>query len=118
MESEAELSWAENQPASEQQLPGWSDLDLGELYIIFNEHVNTRGRRPPHPLPSCKPARGRRGGQDTWQVRPGGLEETWVCLALLARKLYPINCEPWAGRLQADVPTFHQETGTSLTAGK
>ena len=40
-------NWADNQPASEQQLLGWSDLDLAELYIIFNEHVNNRGRRPP-----------------------------------------------------------------------
>ena len=79
-------SWAENQPASEQHLPGWSDLDLAELYIIFNEHVNTRGRRPPHPLPSCKPARGRRGGQNTWQVKPGGLEETRVFLARFGKK--------------------------------
>ena len=79
-------NWADNKPASEQHLPGWSDLDLAELYIIFNEHVNTRGRRPPHPLPSCKPARGRRGGQNTWQVKPGGLEETRVFLARFGKK--------------------------------
>ena len=34
--------------------------------------MNTRGRRSPHPQPSCKPAGGRRGGENSWQEEPGG----------------------------------------------
>ena len=28
---------------------------------------------PPHPLPTCKPAGGRRGGEISWQEEPGGV---------------------------------------------
>ena len=34
--------------------------------------MNTRGRRSPHPQPSCKPAGGQRGGENSWQEEPGG----------------------------------------------
>ena len=47
----------------------------------------------------------------------GGVESRGV-LTFLASKLRPINCEPWVGRRQADVPTFCQETEKSGIARK
>ena len=54
------------------------DLDL---LANYNNNINTnskpttmttRGRRSPHPQPSCKPAGGRRGGENSRQEEPGG----------------------------------------------
>ena len=45
------------------------------INIITNSmdtSMNTRGRRSPHPQPSCRPAGGRRGGENSWQEEPGG----------------------------------------------
>ena len=52
------------------------DLDLLANYNINTNSkpttMTTRGRRSPHPQPSCKPAGGRRGGENSRQEEPGG----------------------------------------------
>ena len=55
------------------------DLDLPDYNINTNSMPTsmpttktTRGRRSPHPQPSCKPAGGRRGGENSRQEEPGG----------------------------------------------
>ena len=70
--------------------------------------------RSPHTLPTCKPAGGRRAGEQPGRRSlegVGGVLGLWVnfCDSAFTRSLFSIACEPVDGRGLPYVPAFGRD---------